>query len=148
MDSDAHALWVAHAENVSLRRLPKQVGAEHTVVDLSADFEKMGRVATTLPPDLVLICTKPHAGALRDLEAVVSALVRETEAEVRVVPIGMDPAEIAAALAGLPAAAYRVTGPVSYVPDDAERSFSERRPVWDFPGRAAMRPQYDALTDR
>ncbi|WP_420456661.1 ParA family protein [Rubrivirga sp.] len=143
----AGALWVAHAENSRLRRLPKQVGADHVVVDLSADFERMARVATTLPPDLVLLCTKPHTGALRDLPAVVNALVRETTAEVRVVPIGVDPAEIDAALAAFPAGSYVVADPVSYVPDEAERSFEERRPVWDFPTCTALRAEYDALTD-
>lgn len=143
----AHTLHVAHAENRDLRRLPRRAGAEHVVVDLSADFEKMARVATTLPPDVVLVCTKPNAGALRDLADVVAALVRETDAGVRVVPIGTDPADIRHALAGLPDEAYRLTGPVSYVPDAAERSFEERRPLWDLADRAAMRAQYDALTD-
>lgn len=143
----AHALHVVHAENRRLRQLPRAVGAAHVVVDLSADFEKMARVATTLPPDLVLICTKPNAGALRDLAAVVGALVRETDAEVRVVPIGLDAADIDAELAAFPAGAYAVTGPVSYVPEDAERSFVERRPIWDLPDCAAMRAEYDALTD-
>lgn len=146
-EAGPHALHVAHAEHKDLRRLPKRVGADHVVVDLSADFERMARVATTLPPDLVLLCTKPNTGALRDLADVVNALVHETEAEVRIVPIGMDPAAIRAELEGIPADAYVIAGPVSYVPDDAERAFDERTPVWTFPGCGAMRAQYDALTD-
>lgn len=142
----AGALHVVHAEHKKIRQQPKRVGADDVVMDLSANLEQVGTVARTLEPEVVLICVKPNTGALRDLQKVVATFVRETDADVRVVPIGVPEAEIRAALAGLPDAAYTVMPPVSYVPDEAERSFAEHRPVWTFEGCEGMGAEYDALT--
>ncbi len=122
-------LWVVHAMHRDLRRMPKRVGADDVVIDLSADLAQVSQVANTLDPEVALVCVKRHSGALWDLVDVVAELVRHTNAEVRVVPIGVAEAEIVAALAPIPAEAYTMTGPVSYVPDEADRAFRERRPL-------------------
>lgn len=139
------AAGALHAEHKRIRQQPKAVGAQDVVIDLSADLGGASPAALSLEPDLVLVCVKSHAGALWDLDRTVNALLQETEADVRVVPIGVPEADIHAALAALPAGAYSVAPPVSYVPDEAEQAFVERRPIWTIPGRDGMAAQYDAL---
>lgn len=138
-------LHVVHAEHKRIRQQPRAVGAESVVIDLSADLGRMAEAVKALEPDVVLVCVKPHAGALRDLEQVVAMFVAETEVEVRVVSIGVPEADIRAALARLPAGAYVLMPPVSFVPDEAERSYAERLPVWTFAGCEGMAAEYDAL---